>query len=249
MLAQLRDAGYTVISASSGLEQLAVRGADRFFDSGQLNDFEVAALRQTALAAGGDAALPDLVGDQQRARIRADLAFFSAVRREDAAGPRFLFVHVPLPHAPIVFGPNGEPIRASLANPYGFDVSDRTRFRDEYVGQLRYLNDLVLQALDEPSRDRPAVTIVMSDEGFGGIIDPDPEMVPVDAVAILFAARAPDGEGLFPPSITPVNVFPILFDRYLGLSLPLQADRNFVSGSTTPFTGIDIPNLDAQPSP
>jgi hypothetical protein len=246
----LRDAGYTVIAASSGFEQLAIRGADRFFDSGQLNDFEVAALRETALATVSDAIAPDLIGDQQRARIRADFAFLPEVAGEDTGRPRFVFVHVPSPHAPIVFGPGGEPIQATLADPYGYRLDDRERFRREYAGQLQYLNSLVLQTLDGlPAAGRPAVTIVMTDEGFGGVIDPDPEMAPVDSVAILFAARGVDGESLFPQSITPVNVFPILFGRYLDVELPRQPDRNFISGSVAPFDGKDIPNLDAQPGP
>jgi hypothetical protein len=72
----------------------------------------------------------------------------------------------------------------------------------------------------------------------------------VDSVANLFAVRTPEHEDLFGPAPTPVNVFPILLDRYLGVDLPRQADRNFISGIDAPLRGFDIPNTDAAgPSP
>jgi hypothetical protein len=244
----LKDAGYDVIAPSSGFEQMAMRGVERFIDTGQINDFEVAALRETALTDVAEAVSADVLGDQLRARVRAQLALLPALASEDAAGPRFVFVHLPTPHAPIVFGPSGEPIAASLDNPWEFDFDDVDAFRRAYVGQLSHVNGLILEAIDGlPRSGRPSVTIVLSDEG-GSVagLDPDPASKAVGRVAILFAARAPDGGALFPPWVTPVNLFPILFERYLGVNLPHQSDRNFISGTNSPFVGTELANLDAE---
>lgn len=242
----LRRGGYTITATDPGFEQLAIRSADRFLDSGQINDFEVAWLRESALAAIGDVLAPDLLGDQHRARVRAELGFFAETVHEESSGPRFVFVHVPSPHPPIAFGSKGERLIVPLTQPYGSDTRDPAEFREAYVGQLRYLNGLVLAALDSLDEGaRPFIAIVMADEGYGQLVDPDPTTRPLDSVAILFASRAPEGEALFPAWTTPVNVFPTLLDRYLGAALPPKPNRNYLSVSTAPFEGTDMPNTDA----
>jgi hypothetical protein len=135
-----------------------------------------------------------------------------------------------------------------LTDPYGPEAGDPEGFRAAYVGQIRYLNQQVLQTLDGVAdAPRPAVVVVSTDEGYGQRLDPDRDKRPLDSVAILFAARVPGGEDLFPAWMTPVNLFPILLDRYLGADLPLKSNRNYVSGSTAPFDGTEIVNEDAPP--
>jgi hypothetical protein len=244
----LRRHGYTIVAASPGYEDLTLRSADRFFDAGQLNDFELFAVKNTtALSSVDPRAFPDLFGEQFRARVRAEFDFLSQVAQEASSGPKFVFVHVPAPHAPILFGSQGEPISVP-ADPYQFDLSERARFASQYVAQLRHLNQLTLEALDGmgPS-SRPAVTIVMSDEGgwFTVGLDPDPAARAQLLLAELFAARAPAGEDLFGPSITTVNIMPILLERYLAEALPRQTDRSFVTTDAALFLGVDFPNTDA----
>jgi hypothetical protein len=242
----LRRNGYVVHAASSGFEQLTLRSADRFFDSGHLNDVELAALRQTAIAPLIDAAAPAFLADQQRGRVLAELSDLSAVARNPTDRPKLVFVHLPSPHPPIVFGRHGESVEVSMIDPYEGQLHDVARFGQLYVDQLAYLNELVLDALDDLAEaPRPAVTIVMSDEGIGVAIVAATSRAPEDTVSNLFAARGPAGESLFGPAITPVNIFPILLDRYLGADLPHQADRNFLSTSGVPLSGGDIPNTDA----
>lgn len=244
----LRRHGYIVVFASSGYEQETLRSADRFFDAGQLNDFELAMISGTPIARYGEAWFLDLLGDQFRERIRAEFGFVRDIVAEDSPRPRFVLVHVPAPHPPIVFGPRGEPVSAAI-HPYQYDLTDLPRFVRLFDGQLEYLNQLILDAVDHIERGAtPAVTIVMSDEGIGwfnSAFDPDPDTRPLSLLTNLFAARTPGEEDLFGPAITPVNVMPILLERYLGEALPRQTDRNFISSDEAPFDGLEIPNTDA----
>lgn len=242
----LRDNGYSVIATSAGYGQLELRAADRFHDSPQLNDFERTILQTTAFRPALDAIAPSLVGQQTRDRIHAVFAFVTDVSREAADGPRFVFAHVPAPHPPIVFGPRGEPVDVALGDPYYVQLGDLARFRTLYGGELEYLNGLVLKAVDDlDAARRPSVTIVMSDEGIGFLVVAETTRDPVDSVVSLFAARTPGHEDLFGSAITPINVFPLLLERYLGADLPRQSDRNYISGSEAPFDGFEIPNSDA----
>ena len=244
----LRRAGYSVTTTSPGYEQLTIRTADRFVDGGQITDLEAALVRESALGAIGDAMLLDILGQQHRSRVRDSLSFFADALRSDDPGPRFVFAHVPAPHPPVAFGPAGEALRVPFGDPYWAESKDPESFRAAYVGQLQYLDLLVLDTLDAvAAAPRPQVVVVMSDEGYGQLLDPDPEMRSVDSVATLFAAHAPEGAALFPAWITPVNLFPIVLDRYVGADLPMKQNRNYVSISTAPFDGRDIPNGDAPP--
>jgi hypothetical protein len=249
----LRRYGYELVAASSGYEQSTVRNADRFVDTGQLNDFELTLLDQSAIGRLDRRWFLDLFGDQLRARVHAEFDFVARLATERSSRPRFVLVHIPSPHAPILFGANGEPVEVPEKR-YANDLGDRERFIRLYSAQLGYVNRLILDAVDalDAAAARPMVVIVMSDEGLGWYnagFDPDPETRPLLLLTNLFAARAPERDDLFGPSITPVNVLPILFERYLGETLPRQSDRGFLSSDAAPFDGIEIPNTDAEAPP
>ena len=45
----------------------------------------------------------------------------------------------------------------------------------------------------------------------------------------LIAVRSPDKVLTLPPGTTPVNLFPLLFNRYLGTQIPTVEDRSYAS--------------------
>src|SRR5206468_12225562 len=123
--------------------------------------------------------------------------YLSAVARTATDRPKLVFVHFPSPHPPIVFGRDGESIDVSMSDPYEGQLRDVARFGQLYVDQLVYLNGLVLDGVDDLSAaPRPAVTIVMSDEGIGVAVVAATSKAPEDTVSNLFAARVPGGEDL-----------------------------------------------------
>jgi hypothetical protein len=224
ILGEFRDRGYEVIAFSAGFEEVSLRQADRFIDTGQLNEFEWELLQLSGLAPVLDVVQPTLLADQHRARVLATLEGAGAVARQAAQRPRLVFTHLLSPHSPQVFGAGGEPVEVrGIQVP--FDDSDEyvVLGRDEYArrlaGQLAYLNRRVLELLDTiVEADPRAVVVVFSDHGsgiremadIGGTSDLDLR------TANLLAVRSPGRPGIIDDRSTLANVLPRILRAYTG---------------------------------
>ena len=69
VFAFLRGRGYGIDAVSSGFEEVALRQADRFIDTGQLSEVELLTFRHTGVGPIATVLAPDIFADQQRARI------------------------------------------------------------------------------------------------------------------------------------------------------------------------------------
>jgi hypothetical protein len=148
--------------------------------------------------------------------------------------PTFTFVHFTLPHFPYVFDAEGHYVSREELYRLGVD--------EAYLQQLEYTNvrvrQLVTDLLAGPD-DRDPIIVLQSDEG------PHPAALEADQEGYVFPA-APTGElaeklrvlnAYFLPgngtprpydTISPVNTFRLIFDRYFGADLPLLEDRTYV---------------------
>jgi hypothetical protein len=157
---------------------------------------------------------------------------------EAVPGPKFVFVHVLLPHPPYVYDSDGRVIS---------DREDAGRSdADGYHDQLLYTNTR-LEQLFEPLLARPPdeqpIIVIAADEGpypkrydavrrEGQGFDWDWAQATGDEIetkfGILDALYLPgvDRSELY-PSISPVNTFRLIFSRYFGVQLPLLPDRSF----------------------
>lgn len=148
-------------------------------------------------------------------------------------GPKFVFVHLIMPHLPYVFTRDGgvPPKALAIKNAY-----TREEYRRLYIGQTEYLNkrmEQVLDALLEQS-DKPPVIVVQGDHGFRHKIRDGDEVVqlhPRERASILNALYLPGAtsEQVY-PGITPVNTFRIILNTYCGANLPLLDDVTYVAG-------------------
>jgi hypothetical protein len=232
LFSELRARGSEIVSVGSGVEPVAVRHADVYLDAGGLNSFELSLLDWApGLAAIAQTIAPDLAGEQARARLTTSLDFLHAISEATAAGPRLVFVHLMAPHPPAVFGPNGEPV------PYYDDASpDYPAAKERYVGQVAYLNKRVEAVVADMVDSSPSsVIVLMSDHGSKYGSDDHPWVWDIESVENFFSARTPGHPGLFGDSPTPVNLFPTLFNAYLGMDLPLEANRSFLSANDAPL--------------
>jgi hypothetical protein len=173
--------------------------------------------------------------------LSRETALFAFDRLEETAarsGPDFVFTHVLIPHPPYVFNKDG-------SFPTGEEVDARSE-RDNYIGQLQWVNQRVLRAIDrlidhEPGEPDPII-VLQADEG------PWPAAFSanelgfqwLDASArevqqkfgILNAVRLP---GVDPASVgfnddtSPVNEFRVVFDAYFDANLPLLPNETYLS--------------------
>jgi hypothetical protein len=234
-LSILRAAGYRVTMSASGYEHATFRNtADRFLDSGELNDFERSALHRTWLLYLLDVVWPQIFTNSQRDRVVHGFDQLDSIAAEAPNGPRLVFVHVPAPHLPLVVRSDGTPTdltasRFETRKRDGYGMTE-AEYADAWQAEIDYVDDRVLESLDlllASESGRQAVILVMSDHGYGF------EPVAGDTQAILanlFAARTPNVPHLMADGPTPVNWFRILFNEYLGTEFSLLPDRFFVPG-------------------
>jgi hypothetical protein len=225
----LRERNYTIVALASGFADVNLRAANRFIDTGQPNEFELWMLRTTGLAGIISVVDSDLFADFHRARVNAIFEKLPEIAAERVAAPRFVFAHVPSPHAPFVFGPNGEARPAGSIDAFFEDTAigrglTRAQYARAYTDQVAYIDARVIETIDgiTAASPSPPLILLMSDHGSAAGFDwHDVEDSDInERSANLFAALTPGRSGVFGDAITPVNIFPRLFDSYFGSSIP-----------------------------
>jgi hypothetical protein len=180
-----------------------------------------------------------------------------------AAAPKFVYAHVLAPHPPFVFGRNGEPIdpRAPFdladASHYRRWGRDRDEYRRRYPDQLAFISRRVLAVVDEifARSARPPVVILQGDHGARMTLNwEDIRRSGLrDSFANLNAVYLPDGaaKAVYPPHMSNVNTFRLLFNHLFGAGLAPLPDRSFYSGALSPFDFTDVTDRtgDAEPAP
>jgi hypothetical protein len=231
----LRRRGYEIVTVAPPWEDVALREADIYLDSGGLNEFEVSLVQRSALGALLRAIAPDLLFEDQRARVRFALDQLERLSEQPSERPRLVFVHLVVPHMPAIFGPDGEPVRTPYEQFFWVDSPvQRGMTRDEYRelarGQIRYTGQLLGEAMERlVASDPEAVVVLFGDHGSGVGMDwsdvPGSDLG--ERFANLFAARTPGRSGVFDVDGTLVNVFPGLLGSYFGVDVPRQPDLHW----------------------
>jgi hypothetical protein len=244
--ATLRAAGYQIVVTQPGYEHVAMRNAaNRVLEHGEMNDLERDVLKRTWLLDPLGVLMPTFFTGPPRDRIVHALDDLARLASEDRTQPRFTWMHVPAPHLPLVLGPEGEalpldPRRFDASDVAGFGMTD-AQFATAYAEELDYLNARVLDAVralaTAPGRPEPVI-VIMSDHGFTY------DLADVQGrLSNFFAAFTPQAPRLLADSPTPVNLLPILFNRFLGTAYPLSADRYFLSpGGAQMLELTEVPN-------
>jgi hypothetical protein len=234
--ATLRAAGYQIVVTQPGFEHVAMRNAaDRVLEHGEMNDLERDVLMRTWLLDPFGALIPTLFTGPPRDRVVHAFDDLIRLASESRTQPTFTWVHVLAPHLPLVLDTDGQalPLDPRLydqSTAAGFGMTD-AQFATAYAEELGYLNARVLDAVRTlvavPGRPEPVI-VIMSEHGYMY------DLADVQArLSNLFAAFTPQAPGLMADAPTPVNLMPILFNRFLGTHHPMSADRYFLSPTNT----------------
>ena len=252
----LRGRGYQVDTVSSGFEQVTIRSADRFVDTGQLNELEIALLKRSLVGQIVERVAPDAVSAQQRDRIRGVFDAFATAPEWIGSGPQFVFAHVPSPHPPWVFHADGSPRTVSFREdwlaetPASTGLTDaelRTGYGDQVVdSDRRALEALTRLDAAIAARGRPAVIIVFADHGtWIGADGGDIRLRFKNLLAVKGTGVSVD----VAPNQTLVNLLPSLFHQLFGTEFTPRPDTEYRFGTDDAYnlTPVDDPDEESTP--
>lgn len=152
-------------------------------------------------------------------------------------GKKFVFAHVVSPHPPFIFNRNGDFISPKRS----YSLSDGDYFKggteeyvDGYSEQIKYINKLALMAVDEivMNSSEPPIIIIQGDHGPGSqfVNGSDVNSNIKERMGILNAYYFSDRDyTTLYPSISPVNSFRVILNKYFGTKMDLLPDDHYFS--------------------
>lgn len=220
--------GYETVSFSTGFAWLDINDADHYVSpppvSSGMTEFEGLFLRTTAARYVQDLGWVDpdyLLGVGFRDRFNN--VFDNIEDIAQMPQPTFSYIHLISPHPPFVFDPDGNPT-------YPADFWNEQReypkdlYQKGYLNQLQYLNKKIIQAIDTivENSETPPIIIIQGDHG--------PWMQPKDKrMWNLTAIYFPDHKDKLYSTISPVNIFRLVFNTYFGGKYDILEDVSYFS--------------------
>lgn len=245
--AAIRAAGYDVVWVSAGWNHIDPRNVDWHVDATGPDELELALIQGSAVGTILQAIDPYGYADVLRSRIKGAFETATSIAADPGPRPRFVFVHVPAPHAPAVFRADGSPEDFGPTSRWDYvrlrqDTTEERRVRT--FENVEAVSGLALAGIDDlrAAADRPPVVVVFSDHGTDVGYDPDdPLSGDLDSRTSSFLATlTPAHPELFREPTTPVNIIGTLTNAYLGTSAPRQPDETFAyDGSVLNVVPVD----------
>lgn len=136
-------------------------------------------------------------------------------------GPKFVFVHLLIPHVPHIFGPEGEIITDTRYYGGGLDSAINDEFFERgYVNEIRFINSRMLAIVKSLISESGTAPII--------ILQGDTGVTKGNWLKIFNAyyLRGEENPKLY-STITPVNTFRLIFDSYFGTDYGLLPDESF----------------------
>lgn len=219
----LRNAGYRFVTFASGYAVTGRMQADDVLRKSGLSvtEFDGVLINTTALATPMSllpTRLYSSVGEIAQRRNKITFAFDKLREVPRMKEPTFAFAHVIATHPPFVFDADGDIPAATLRNLSGGAV--RWAYdKSVYIDSVRYTNKQMERAIDSiiSRSETPPIIIIQADHGMKYRLRGVGPLSLARKCAILNAYYLPDGGNrLLYPSISPVNSFRVVFNRYFG---------------------------------
>jgi hypothetical protein len=259
----LRERGYTTMAFATGSPATEMRDADVFLEPaskvGFLDEFQSGLINSTALPFLIPSTKPVPFWGERLSHLQAEARRELILRTADLlaempqrVSPKFVFAHLVAPHPPFIFGPNGEPrdppIAWSLAD--GNWLIGRLNTRQDgyimlYRDQLQFIEKIIVTAIESilAASSQPPIIVLQSDHGPGAYLDwNSSERTNMrERLSILNAYYLPHGgDSLLYDTITPVNTFRVILNRYFDQNLELLPDASYYSMWEKPFWFIPV---------
>ena len=220
--------GYETVDFANGFAWMELYDANHFLSpppvSSGMTEFEGLFIRTTLARYAQDLGWidPDAVTGQNY-RDRFNFVFNSIDKIAKWPQPTFSYIHIISPHPPFVFDPKGNP-----TNPADFwneqQLYPADLYEKGYVNQTQHLNQKMLEAVDTILADSktPPIIVIQGDHG--------PWLQPKfkrfwNFTAIYF----PGHKDVLYSTISPVNIFRLVFDTYFGGKYDKLKDVSYFS--------------------
>ncbi|MGB8252172.1 MAG: hypothetical protein WCF08_03080, partial [Anaerolineaceae bacterium] len=234
-VAAFKSLGYQTVAFDTGYYWSTLQDVDIFLepwtDPGNpphMTTFEYLLLKSTPLAAvygrSGEftpTRLDDITFPYAYHVAQQEYILDQAPRIAQIDAPTFAFIHIMIPHEPMVFSPEG-----IMTSPLYFGAKGNwpmtpVAFQRAYANGVAYLNPRLLEIVDRiiAESDTPPIIILQGDHGFWSGTN----------LPILNAYYLPgEASDLLYPTISPINTFRLIFNSYFGAELGMMADVSFL---------------------
>ena len=255
LFAALRDGGYTLYATEFVYQsvlpphiQIAAPANHSICD---FNTYETAVYKFLGLGR-----LCRLVtgssGNWEELRRRTSYALTQRVY-DGLESPFWFYQHILPPHPPFLFEPDGSDVPEhdildiDDSAPSFADRSKRQRiYRNGYVGQVRYLNNVVLAQIRDfmAGRRRPFIILLHGDHGGRLSYDRDDArtVCHYETFSPLIAVYSNDSrlQRAMQNDISLVNLYRPVLNMYFGADLPLRATRSFYETFTGAAKSVEV---------
>lgn len=247
----LEDQGYSFIAMPSAVLTTQIRDADVYLNPTRSNvtEFEAFLLSLTVigiLAEAWDIDLPVMGYELHR-----KYALYSLENMQDVSalsGPKFVFVHIMLPHPPFIFDSQGNfvpPDRPYIMFDGSLFPGSNEEYQMGYTAQLTFLNQKLSKMISDILRQsaNPPIIILQGDHGPGSYFNMEEldDSCLRERYSILNTYFFPDKDySQLYPTITPVNSFRVILNQYFDAKLELLEDRNYYSTWSAPYIFQDV---------
>jgi hypothetical protein len=228
----LESLGYKTVAFTTGYYWTEWENADFYYSTSnywKINEFETLLIRSSAGLIVLDSGLfnaDETNIESIRGRTLYVLDKLGSLQSD--LTPKFVFVHLMIPHNPFVFGPNGESI---LIGPLFSERSyTQQEYKDGYGNQVNYINSRIIGIVSKiiDGSENPPIVIIQGDHGPG-------RSSIQDRMSILNAFYLPGKSSLLYDKISPVNTFRVIFDEYFHADYRLLEDISYFSSYDNPF--------------
>lgn len=179
------------------------------------------------------------MNENMRQRVLCTFSRLAEINKE-VKEPIFVLAHFVSPHPPFIFRPNGEPVNYSK-----FKNGNDFPNKEGYINQLRFINKNVEELVEKLTADKDNLPIIIIQADHGTASMPtdwknnNPALI-YERMRPFVATFLPGENDFIPDSITPVNIFRLIFNNYFNTKYELLENKVYFSTYEKPYKFLDV---------